>query len=219
MNSSDVSTGCVIEKYKSWYDESYRKLDEFILVALVSSTRADKELWQIMDFDDSRSDFMAGNVRITHGQLLTITSTLCRESLVNLELSLAGRHSPVPDQDVHDEMCSNFCLMNDWLRETALIKSGCTCSELASKAIDLEPTGKEKWCDQNSGNILCEELGRCGKWQCHKDDFSCKRREFNSTYTPLKGYGWQCSGGNVPMTDLTLIIMLCFLMLILLING
>ena len=219
MNSSDLSKGCKIEKYRSWYDEKYRKVDESILVALVSLTRADKKLWQLMNFDSTRSDFMAGNVKITNGQLLTVTSTLCRQSLVNLELNLAGRHSPVLDQTVHDKMCSNFCLMNDWLRETALMKSGCTCSEISSKAVDLEPTGKERWCRQNSGIILCEELGRCGEWQCHGDDFSCKRREFNSTYIPLKGYGWQCSGVSMPKTDLTLIVLLCSLVLILLMSG
>ena len=62
--------------------------------------------------------------------------------------------------------------------------TGCSC-------LDFSASGD--WCQESSGHQLCDETGMCGERKCALNDFQCKRKEYNTIYVPLKGYGGQCS--------------------------
>jgi hypothetical protein len=124
------------------------------------------------------------------------TSVLCRQSLKQLELDLAGRHIPILDQNIHDVMCSPSCLLGDRLRTLAMDVSGCDCLDLSLKPSDNGYRKHGDWCAESSGQQLCEEIGKCGEWHCSIGDFHCERNEYNRRLVPLKGFGNQCSGGS-----------------------
>ena len=150
---------------------------------------------------------MAGDLLITNGQAMAVAGILCRNSLIKLRLKMAGNHGPASDQEIHDEMCNKYCLANDRLRETAMQFSGCSCLDLSTAKDDLTYTAKGDWCLSNSGQILCDELERCGTWRCAIDDFHCRRREYNKQEVLLKGYGDQCNASfGLDMSPLHIIV-------------
>lgn len=196
------SSTCDSTLYEEWYNTLYKNnLDKYMIRKLLSAQRSNKDIWRIMQFDKTRSPFLEGNyASYTNGQIMSLSSTLCRESLASLKIELSGSHGPVSDQSIHDEMCSSFCIINDELRNSALEKSLCTCTEMSILDDDAKGKNEQKmnwWCFENSAYMLCDELERCGVWKCGLDDFNCKRREFNQIYVPDKGYGHECSAASV----------------------
>ena len=211
---------CIIEMYWDWYNKHYDgPLTDSVASILYKSTRyTNKYIWRIMHFEESKGKFLAGEVRITNGQMMDISSVLCRESFKVLKLNLAGSHGPVSDQHVHVEMCNEHCLLNDSLRQIAMSYSGCNCVQLPS----LSPQGyylplNKDWCEQNSARILCDELEICGRWICAMDDFHCPRRDYNSKEIPIKGRGDQCNDAMFIATNMIPLLMfttICFWILL-----
>ena len=111
-------------------------------------------------------------------------------------MTSAGSHGPVSDQDMHDVMCSNYCIMSDVVRFEAMMQSGCSCIDLSTPNINITFTRKGDWCYENTGHMLCEQLEVCGSWNCDLADFGCKRNEYNRIFVNLKGYGDSCSAGK-----------------------
>ena len=111
---------------------------------------------------------------------------ICRQSFGELEKDFSGTHSDsdIMNQGIYDTMCSSHCLINDRMRIAAMNITGCSC-------LDFSASGD--WCRESSGHQLCDETGMCGEWKCALNDFQCKRKEYNTIYVPLKGYGGQCS--------------------------
>ena len=137
---------------------------------------------------------------------MEVSSYLCRDTLRKLKIHLAGSHGPISEQDIHDGMCSGFCMTSDILHEQAMNVSRCSCSQLSLSPMDLGYTGEGSWCSRNSGQILCNELELCGVSVCHVDDFSCRRREYDLKFTHLKGYGNECSSSYMLKHSSSLII-------------
>ena len=201
---------CIIGKYWEWYKKRYDEpLTDSVASILYKSTRySNKYIWRIMNFEESKGKFLAGEVQITNGQMMDISSVLCRESLTALKLELAGSHGPVSDQHVHVEMCNEHCLLTDSLRQIAMSYSGCNCVQLPSSSSEgyYLPLNKD-WCEQNSARILCDELEICGQWICAMNDFHCPRRDYNAKEIPIKGRGDQCNNAIVIATNITPLLM------------
>lgn len=194
---------CNVGDYRLWYETSYDGHHRnAVILSLIAAQRMDKKLWRIMNFDKTRSDFLSGNYLVSNGQAMEMSGIFCRESLAMLKLNLAGKHGPVSDQDIHDEMCDNFCLMGDAMRESGLQASGCSCLQLSLSSNDLAYTIEGDWCRESSGLMLCDELERCGIWQCNMIDIHCKRREYNTLSTLLKGKGDNCSDAYGMLLDM-----------------
>ncbi len=121
------------------------------------------------------------------------TGLLCSRSLVNLKRNRAGLHGNFSEQEIHDVLCHDNCLVSDSLREEAMNLSGCKCLELSTAVEDTLFKSPGDWCRESSGYKLCDVLGVCGQWQCSLNDFHCRRMEYNTLLVPLKGYGNQCS--------------------------
>ena len=190
MNSS-----CNIEEYDSWYGKPYEEeLSDNFLLALVSTRRKDSEIWDIMDFENSREKFFSGYLAITNGQVMEASATLCRQSLSNLKQTLAGQHGPISERDIHDTMCNTHCALNDRLRFFSMNKTGCSCLELSILPDDSDLFKEEgSFCREHSGDYLCSVLGKCGNWECAISDYGCKRNEYNQIKVPLRGYGNECN--------------------------
>lgn len=189
-----MNSTCDVTEYTKWLNKPYSdELTQSTLLAITSIQRSDKKMYKIMDFENSRERFFSGDLQITNRQIMGITESLCRKSLLRLERNLAGTHGPIKDRDVHDAMCSKDCLLNDHLRSLSMIESGCDCLEL-SLSVD-DPGFKEEgsFCRVNSGEFLCQDLKRCGKWKCGLNDYGCKRIEYNRQRVPLRGYGDDCN--------------------------
>ncbi len=123
------------------------------------------------------------------------TGALCSQSLSNVKIGRAGMHGNFSDQEIHDTMCHNNCLVSDSLREEAMNISRCTCLELSKPTNDPLFKFPGDWCRESSGSKLCQVLGICGEWSCALNDFHCKRMEYNTLFVPLKGQGNDCSRG------------------------
>lgn len=170
---------CNKTAYESWYDIPYE--NEYII----------RQLWKYLDFE--KNGFDKYSFSLKKGQVMELTSIRCQESIRQLRLNLAGKHGPVSDQQIYDKMCSKFCITNDKLREEAMNYSNCNCLELSTQPEELSFHIEGDWCHMNTGRILCHELERCGVWNCNLVDFHCPRREYNTHFVPLKGYGNVCS--------------------------
>ena len=185
-----------MEAFHSWKAETYQNtLSSPFLQALIKVERSNSKLWKAMRFDErSHSLFLAGKIFPTQGEIMDSSGILCKQSLTNLPLLDSGTHeSPMMDQRVHEVMCSEFCLINDLLRNEAMNVTGCSCLELSLQSDDPLFKFDGSFCFENSARYLCSELGRCGKWDCELEDFQCKRMEYDRIDVPLKGKGGQCS--------------------------
>ncbi len=190
-----MNYSCSLDVYDKWYNTPYTEdLSNSLLLALISAERKDKYIWHsIMDFDNTRERFFAGALPISNGQVMELSGRLCRRSLTELRLDLAGQHAPISSIDIHDVMCNTHCDLNDKLRFVALNVSRCDCLQLSFGPALLPKKLKGGFCYQNSGDFLCTELGQCGSWECAEHDFGCKRIEYNQIEVPLRGFGDQCS--------------------------
>ncbi len=202
-----MNNTCNTEKYLTWYNEAFpTRLGDSMLLSLLLAQRKDKKIWEIMNFDDARESYFAGNTDISNGQVMELSGHLCRRSLISLKESLAGHHAPVNDRDIHSAMCSNECLLNDRLRFASMNMSNCNCLELSVPNDSDVVMGDDKFfCKENSGEYLCEDLGRCGEWLCEVADYACKRRFYDQQEVPLKGYGNDCSGASRHMMNTVLL--------------
>ena len=178
---------------------------------LLSIERSDMEVWRTMDFHSNQEKFLQGRGVISNGQAMEVSAVWCKEALTQLTIDLAGKHGPVSDLSIHDQMCNAFCITNDILREEAMTTSECNCLQLSTKTSDLSYTKTGDWCLKNSGRILCSELGRCGIWECALEDFHCPRRDYNQKEVPLKGFGDNCSYGPMLRPDLIMMFIFGFL--------
>lgn len=175
-----MNSFCNITEYDDWYNEEYKEeLSKSFLLALSSTRRKDKEIWHIMDFINNREKFFAGDYAISNGQVMKVAGELCRQSLSDLRLDLAGQHGPISDRSIHDVMCSVECSLNDMLRLLAMNVTRCECSELSLSQGNLDHTEGSSFCKESSGDYLCSNLGDCGSWQCAISDYGCKRHEYN----------------------------------------
>ena len=195
---------CNMTAYSDWYNAPLNrsKLNKRLKVKIQDLTRADKKLWKELNMENLNiirhgdgSYFDLQSFVLSNGQAIHLLDNLCKKSLKQLELDLAGTHGPVSDQSIHDEMCNDFCINNDNLRDEAMRTSKCTCYELSTKRKDLSYHVEGDWCRSNSGMLLCNELERCGIWECAIDDFHCRRREYNRKFIIGKGYGGDCGSG------------------------
>lgn len=204
-----MSSPCDIEEYKLWYHEPYlEKLGAPFLLALISTTREDKDIWNFMDFDNSREKLLSGNFAITKGMVMDTFGVLCTQNLQQLRHNIAGHHGPIKDRDIHDVMCSNYCVINDQLRIEAMNRSKCDCLALSLSQGDYHYEEEGSFCKRNSGDYLCSKLGQCGTWQCEVSDFGCKRNEYNLKEVPLRGYGDDCS--SAPSANQFLLVIALF---------
>jgi hypothetical protein len=149
-----------------------------------------------MDFDNNRESFFAGDKPILNGQVMEVSGQLCRQSLLELQLDLAGQHAPINDRNIHDVMCSADCSLNDQLRKNVMNVSKCDCLQLSLSSDDAQYTEEGSFCRENSGEYLCADLGKCGNWQCAISDFGCKRIEYNQIEVDLRGFGDVCSSAS-----------------------
>jgi|AntRauTorckE5430_2_1112549.scaffolds.fasta_scaffold04721_3 hypothetical protein len=185
--------------YWQWYNQIYdSELHPSLIQQLVLVDRSNKKLWKAMNFDErtaSFQDFLDGKLSPQNGEIMDASGILCRQSLRNLERGLAGTHLDLDtmNQGIHDTMCSVHCLTSDKMRIAVMNITGCSCSELSTTPVDELYKESGDWCKESSGQYLCDEIGNCGKWKCTLDDFECKRKEYNTMYVPLKGYGNDCS--------------------------
>lgn len=97
-------------------------------------------------------------------------------------------------------MCMKFCTLNDLFRVKAMEYSGCTCIELSTMPDEIGYSLPGDWCREESGRMMCEELDRCGTWQCELYDYECPRQEYNTLQIDLRGSAkpdmeGQCSAG------------------------
>ena len=192
------NTTCHTSKYNEWIsspmgDKGIIKRIENILYY---TKRSDLDVWEIMKFDDRREEFLAGNLKITNGEIMVISGIACQKSLRQLKLDLAGKHGPVSSQEIHDVMCNQYCNISDFLREIVMKRSSCSCLELSTQPDDIAFIRKGDWCQRNTAVLLCNELEYCGTGgTCQIEDFHCPRREYNLVNVPLKGFGSQCNAG------------------------
>lgn len=210
-----MNNTCNGELYQKWHDEPFRnRLSDSMLLALISAERRDRRIWEIMNFDNARESFFSGNDPIANGQVMELSGHLCRRSLSALKDSLAGNHAPINDRDLHDVMCSNECLLNDSLRFIAMNISNCGCLDLSvqtGSGVFYKAEEGSDFCKENSGEYLCMDLDRCGKWQCDISDYGCKRIEYNQQEIPLKGFGNECSVASSRHCNMVLLSILVFL--------
>ena len=192
-----MNNNCNLELYQRWYDQPFQnRLSDTMLLALIQAQRKDKRIWEIMKFDSERENFFSGRNTISNGQVMELSSNLCRRSLSLLEESLAGNHAPINERNIHDVMCSNECLLNDRLRFLSMNISKCACMELSIQHDSDLFKAAGSFCKENSAEYLCTDLAKCGKWQCDISDYGCKRIEYNQQEIPLKGNGGDCSGAS-----------------------
>jgi hypothetical protein len=140
---------------------------------------------------------------------------LCAQSLAHVKRNRAGRHGNFSEQEIHETMCHDDCLISDSLRGEAMNTSGCKCLELSTSPDDPLIKNSGDWCRESSGHKLCEALGICGQWQCSMNDFHCKRMEYNTIDVPLKGYGNECNHATSAVPHLsifTLVFTICALL-------
>jgi hypothetical protein len=129
---------------------------------------------------------------LTNGVAMERAATRCQIALQQLKLDLAGRQGPVEDWNALDAMCSDYCLESDDLHNQAMALSHCECLELSTQDGDLSYHIEGDWCRRNSGRLLCNELDRCGVWDCRLGDFMCPRHEYNQMRITLRNLG-SCS--------------------------
>mmetsp|Transcript_17698 Transcript_17698/g.36736 ORF Transcript_17698/g.36736 Transcript_17698/m.36736 type:complete len:253 (+) Transcript_17698:197-955(+) len=177
------SPDCNMTLYNTWLKETYD--NRFPLEKPVKST-------QRPIFDGLAYDL--GGVKITNEFAIDLLGTKCKQYLKAIDVGLAGKHGPVPDQAIWDVMCTEYCNYNDLLREFIIKKSGCTCMDFSTKSHEIGYSRPGDWCRMNSGKILCEELGRCGVWECQLEDFSCPRQEYNTINVELRGFATATAG-------------------------
>mmetsp|Transcript_9319 Transcript_9319/g.13845 ORF Transcript_9319/g.13845 Transcript_9319/m.13845 type:complete len:212 (-) Transcript_9319:106-741(-) len=195
-----VHSACNYSRYIEWYDTPFNDPLSFELKQIIKSATRSDHLWKSLNLEFMYESFESGEANITNGVAMDLTSIQCREALAQLRINLAGKHGPLSDQSIHDEMCNEFCLSSDKLREDALSRTGCNCLQLSTQPDEIAYTKKGDWCYMNSGRILCNELERCGIWKCSLSDFHCPRREYNRKEVLLKGYGDECNSGMAPIS-------------------
>ena len=189
-----MNFSCSKDEYLRWYNGPYEdRLSDRLLLALISANRKDKDIWKIMDFDNTREAIFSGSKSVFNGQVMEVSGKLCRQSLLNLKLNLAGKHDPINDRDIHDVMCSEHCSLNDRLRFLSMNRSRCDCLQLSLSEDDPMYKEEGSFCRENSGNYLCADVGKCLSWECSISDFGCKRVEYNQIEIPLRGFGDDCN--------------------------
>ena len=169
---------CNITKYYEWFEEPFTELDQTYVVPATNL-----RWWDITNYNQYGGQFVLKN-----GNAMEVLGTKCREYLKAINIGLAGQHGPVSEQAIYDVMCTEYCNYNDLLRVAALQYSGCSCMELSTKSHEIGYSRPGDWCRENSGKILCEELDRCGVWECQLEDFSCPRQEYNTINVELRGF-------------------------------
>ena len=120
----------------------------------------------------------------------------CRSYLKSLEVGISGRHGPVSDQSIYDVMCMDYCVINDRQRIEAMEVSYCDCKELSTQPDEVGYSLEGDFCRENSGRMMCEELERCGVWDCNVVDFLCPRMEYDQSDVELRGKPGECTGAG-----------------------
>jgi len=144
--------------------------------------KTDERWWDIVKY--TQDSFFT----LTNGHAMEVLGTKCRQYIKAINVGLAGKHGPVSEQAIYDVMCTEYCNFSDLLRVEALETSGCTCMDLSTTSDQIGYSRQGDWCRENSGKILCEELDRCGVWNCQLVDFECPRQEYNTINVELRGY-------------------------------
>jgi hypothetical protein len=139
--------------------------------------------WDIDKFDNVET----GGYSLTNEHGMEVMATKCRQYMQAIQLGLSGRHGPVSEQAVYEVMCMSFCTVNDQMRKDAMEYSCCSCMELSTQPDEVGFSRPGDWCREESGRMMCEELERCGTWECELDDYSCPRMEYNTLTIDLKG--------------------------------
>ena len=207
----DATSGsnCDLEKYREWFDDLFvhktgTAMETFYSdIALIK--RSDKLLWKLFDLD--KNNPFAYTEPLRNGQVMELSTKRCQESIKGNQYMIAGKHHPAKqsDQEVHDAMCSSYCLINDDLRIGAMNTSSCNCLQLSTQPNHISYHKEGDFCSMNSGIILCnDKIEWCGVWDCLLEDFQCMRREYNRKEIPFRGFGWECSSGFFQSSSLSL---------------
>lgn len=172
--------GCNMTAYKHWYFSEYDS---------GSSLFSLKNFWGL---GSQRWDTIT--LEITNGVAMEKAADICRLTLVQVKLDMAGRLGPVKHEYINEAMCSDACVSSDALHEEAMTASNCLCMELSTP--DNSPLYhiEGDWCRRNSARLMCDIFDMCGRWECSLEDFMCPRYEYNTLYDRiLERYG-SCSG-------------------------
>lgn len=180
---------CNITRYREWYESDYTNYADLAGERL--SVDREVGFWGLTP---SGTYF---DYTMSFGIVMDKATKLCRNSLKQRRVDTAGRHGDVHAYDIHESMCSDYCVDSDILHIEAMRQSGCNCLELSPQqtgdsAVDAYFSRQGEFCLENSGRLLCEVLDICGVWDCHLDDFMCPRHEYNRQHTRFQGLG-DCS--------------------------
>jgi len=154
--------------------------------------------WDIVSFQNEKYAPGASEYIFSNGHAMDVLGTKCRQYMQAIQIGLSGRHGPVSEQAVWEVMCLPFCIENDQIRKDAMEYSCCDCMDLSTKPDEVGYSRSGDWCREESGRIMCEELERCGRWECELADFACPRMEYNTLDIDLKGKATRegCSGAG-----------------------
>jgi hypothetical protein len=163
-----------------------------------NTTRYD--IWASQTYEgpllDETRFWIFSNAPLNQARAMEQASKHCRRRLEQLRLDRAGRHGPVQDKYIYDQMCSTECIGSDAIRREALEYSGCGCLDLSTPESHPSFTIEGDWCRANTGRLLCEVFGQCGVWNCALGDFMCPRFEYNKYAVLHRGPGSCISGAG-----------------------
>ena len=210
VESSEQESQCNLQAFKVWFDGLYDSSNNTFYEDVTLLARSDKKLWQVLNLEAKPNQ----NQNLSNGQVMYLTAHQCTIEIKGNIFGVAGKHYPIEksDQQVHDAMCSNYCLINDELRSYAMRESKCNCLELSTQPDDLSFHVTGDFCLASSGRILYEEKEKwCGLWPCLLEDFHCFRREYNRQKIPFRGYGWECSPSSLHQASGIILLIQIFL--------
>ncbi|GMI17173.1 hypothetical protein TrLO_g2812 [Triparma laevis f. longispina] len=179
-----VQKDCNMTLYHQWAQEDFQGISKDLVIP-----KTNLRWWDVENFEKN------GPFVLRNSHAVEVLGTKCRQYMQAIKMGLSGRHGPVSDQAIFDVMCTEYCIVNDQFREEAMQVSGCNCMDLSTKSDEVGYSEAGDWCRENSGRMMCDELERCGTWECALYDFSCPRMEYNTLDIMLRGSPGDCGQG------------------------
>ena len=158
----NISEGsrCNFTAYSEWHSAQMENCEHLPLnelrLDLLQIDRSNSEVWQAMNFDEGRDEFVdlyggrrPKRLEVTNGQAMDVSTLFCTDTLKSIQSASAGGHGPPQDFlseeysgdfliHVHDAMCADYYLASDSLRADAMEESQCDCVELSTSQEDLQ---------------------------------------------------------------------------------
>ncbi|GMH83238.1 hypothetical protein TrVE_jg6500 [Triparma verrucosa] len=182
--TNETVTECDISAYNEWAAEEFQGISKDLVIPATN-----ERWWDIQNYQTGVA------FTLTNAHAVEVLGTKCRQYMQAIKIGLSGRHGPVSDQAIFDVMCTEYCVVNDQFREEAMSRSKCSCLDLSTKEWEVGYSVAGDYCRENSGRMMCDELERCGMWECALDDFSCPRMEYNTLDVLLRGNPGDCGEG------------------------